>query len=477
MKGLIERNKRFMSIVLVFAIILLVAAVPVTANAAGEEGYIALSQQEAKPGSYVRSGDYEYFIKFDNTIDIYAYYGSEEYITIPESIDGYRVTSIGSTNNILWYWTAYNHGASIKGIIVNGNVDCYSFGDAGLDSLEYINVNNNDTYTSIDGVLFDKDLTTIFLYPASKADKKYIVPSSVTTILTFGFNNNPYIEELIFTGRYESFWLLDPCSDMPNLKTATYPIMSAEYSYYYNGAFKNCPNLATVYISREVMYMGEDDFMNSPNVVLYVYRDSYAHQWAIDHKMPFRLIDDITDPTETQPTETVPNTDPPETQPTETVPNTDPTETQPDTEEILPQPTADPELYPTETLPDTSSDTEDNTEHNTGNVQNTDPIEDETQDTTAAPAPDKSDNDNNGNNGDNANTGNNDLNNSNAGGSGGSSSAGSTASATGNQGKSAGVVNTGDNYFVFTLALIAIISSSFLFIKNRKRKSVRLRYK
>lgn len=177
-----------------------------------------------------------------------------------------------------------------------------------------------------------------------------------------------------------------------------------------------------------------------------------------------------TDPPETQPTETVPNTDPIETQPTETVPNTDPTETQPATGETLPQPTADPSVNPTGTLPSTPSGTEDNSEHDTGNVPTTNPIEDETQDTTAAPTTDKSDNDNNGGNGDS------NVNNNNVGGSGGGNSSTSSGNSTGTsntQGKSAGTVNTGDNYFVFTLALIAIMSSSFLLIKNRKRRTAR----
>ncbi len=170
-----------------------------------------------------------------------------------------------------------------------------------------------------------------------------------------------------------------------------------------------------------------------------------------------------TDPPETQPTETVSNTDPPETQPTETVPNTDPSETQPATGETLPQPTADPSVNPTGTLPETPSGTE--------NESDTNPVEDETQDTTAAPTTDKSDNDNNGSTGDS------NVNNNNVGGSGGGNSSTSSGNSTGTsntQGKSAGTVNTGDsgNWFAIILISSTIIATTMV-IKRRKSRKIR----
>lgn len=48
--------------------------------------------------------------------------------------------------------------------------------------LETITVSrNNPAYTSVDGVLFDKDKTTLILYPEGKSGN-YTIPSSVTTI-------------------------------------------------------------------------------------------------------------------------------------------------------------------------------------------------------------------------------------------------------------------------------------------------------
>jgi len=49
--------------------------------------------------------------------------------------------------------------------------------------LEHINVDkNNQYYSSIDGVLFDKDAKTLLRYPEGKTDKSYTVPDTVTSI-------------------------------------------------------------------------------------------------------------------------------------------------------------------------------------------------------------------------------------------------------------------------------------------------------
>lgn len=63
----------------------------------------------------------------------------------------------------------------------------------GCKSLEAINIDENNLfYKSIDGVLFDRAGSVLYLYPAAKAGTEYVVPEGVTKIseLAFGFNKN-----------------------------------------------------------------------------------------------------------------------------------------------------------------------------------------------------------------------------------------------------------------------------------------------
>lgn len=49
--------------------------------------------------------------------------------------------------------------------------------------LEEINVDvNNSSYCAVDGVLYNKDMTTLHYYPANKADTEFHIPDSVTTV-------------------------------------------------------------------------------------------------------------------------------------------------------------------------------------------------------------------------------------------------------------------------------------------------------
>lgn len=45
----------------------------------------------------------------------------------------------------------------------------------------------NEYFTSIDGVLFDKEVKTVIAYPGGKADTTYQVPDGVETIGRYGF--------------------------------------------------------------------------------------------------------------------------------------------------------------------------------------------------------------------------------------------------------------------------------------------------
>lgn len=56
---------------------------------------------------------------------------------------------------------------------------------------------NNQNYTSIDGVLFSQDRSILICYPAGKMDISYEIPESVTTIDDYAFYYNGIIEEIV----------------------------------------------------------------------------------------------------------------------------------------------------------------------------------------------------------------------------------------------------------------------------------------
>ena len=169
-------------------------------------------------------GDFEYEVlsETDKTCEITDYTGEATELTIPSELDGYTVTSIGdaafswcesltsvdipdSVTSIGDY--AFSNCASLPSVTIPDSVT--SIGDLAFNScgsLTNIDIPNsvtsigemafynctsltnitvatsNPNYSSENGVLFNKDKTTLIQYPAGKTDISYTIPDSVTSI-------------------------------------------------------------------------------------------------------------------------------------------------------------------------------------------------------------------------------------------------------------------------------------------------------
>ena len=173
-------------------------------------------------------GDLEYSVLDDGTVEITDYNGSAKTVDIPEKINGKSVTSIGDCafryctslksitipNSVMEIGSSAFSGCSSLTIITILNsvteIGVYAFkgctsltsitipnsvtniGDStfwGCSSLTAIYVAvDNKNYTSVNGVLFNKDKTALICYPAGKTDKSYNITNSVTSIGDYAFN-------------------------------------------------------------------------------------------------------------------------------------------------------------------------------------------------------------------------------------------------------------------------------------------------
>jgi BspA type Leucine rich repeat region (6 copies) len=144
------------------------------------------------------------YVTNNGTITITGYYGPGGAVTIPSTINGLPVTSIGSSAfyhcTSLTSVTIPNSVTSIGGdgffactslasvAIGNGvtNIEYEAF--AGCTSLRAFTVDAlNHFYSSLAGVLFDKNGTTLIQYPAGKAGTSYTIPNSVTKVGDWAF--------------------------------------------------------------------------------------------------------------------------------------------------------------------------------------------------------------------------------------------------------------------------------------------------
>ena len=166
-------------------------------------------------------------------------------ITIPNGVTsiGYyafskcsNLTSITIPNGVKSIGNSAFYGCtSLTSITIPNSVT--SIGEYAFDgctSLTAINVNTgNKNYTSVNGVLFNKDKTELICYPAGKTDKSYNIPDSVTSIGEYAF---------------------DGCTSLANI---TIPDGMTEIGKY---AFDGCKSLTSITIPDGVTSIGESAF-------------------------------------------------------------------------------------------------------------------------------------------------------------------------------------------------------------------------
>lgn len=96
---------------------------------------------------------------------------------------------------------AFSSCENLKSVIIGkGLTDIDSSVFAYCNLLESITVSpDNPNYTSVDGVLYSKDMTILCKYPSAKTDKSFKVPDTVKTISDKAFENATFLESIDFS--------------------------------------------------------------------------------------------------------------------------------------------------------------------------------------------------------------------------------------------------------------------------------------
>ena len=143
-------------------------------------------------------------------------------VAIPSSVSyggkTYSVSSIGDY--------AFDHGDGLTSVTIPNSVT--SVGTWGVfyfcSNLQEINVaEDNPAFSSVDGVLFNKDKTYLIRYPNNHKQTEYIVPSTVTSIRDAAFLSSSKLTSLTIPNSvaefdlFESFW---GCSALQEINVA-----------------------------------------------------------------------------------------------------------------------------------------------------------------------------------------------------------------------------------------------------------------
>ena len=131
----------------------------------------------------------------------------------------------------------------------------------GCTSLESIEVDEaNPSMCSVDGVLFNRDKTQIFCYPAGARSETYIVPDGVTWLGGDAFAYNPYLISVQMSNNvtYMSFGIFENCKNLKSVR------LSENIKHIAASTFEGCDNLRFLDIPESVKSFEESVFRWSP---------------------------------------------------------------------------------------------------------------------------------------------------------------------------------------------------------------------
>ncbi len=284
----------------------------------------------AAAGVVDSTGNYKYAILQDGTAKIVKYLKEEGAVKIPAALDGHPVTAIGKafagkslvtgieipdTVTVIgsesFYGTgikevtipeavvrigdfAFGHCLNLKRLFIPQNVREIGGNIVQIsDNLKEIEVDSrNAAYKSVDGVLYNKDVTELLAMPGGKDMAGFRFPESVERIGRYAFYlcEHASFTELVIPDRVTTiesvaFFL---CR---NLKRV---VMGENVTEIGECAFIHCGNLKNITIPKSVAKIGRyalaysEDGTPYEDVCITGYKDTAAHRYAKKYCLAFQ---------------------------------------------------------------------------------------------------------------------------------------------------------------------------------------------
>ncbi len=200
----------------------------------------------------------------NGTVAITGYTGPGGAVTIPDWINGLPVTSIG--------YNAFTDCTRLTNLTIPNSLTsigrqafwhCTNLASISVDGL-------NSTYSSVNGVLFNKTQTTLVQYPPGIAATSYTIPDSVTSIGEGAFEFGARLTNVLIPNGVTSigdyaFWACNSLTD---------PTIPNSVTNIGDSAFAECASLTSITIPNRVTRIGVGTFSDCTRLTSLTIPDS-----------------------------------------------------------------------------------------------------------------------------------------------------------------------------------------------------------
>ena len=286
-------------------------------HSASQEDVSGDESSEETVGDEIISGDYGYIL-VEDVAHLSAYYGSETAIELPDELDGHTLTVITKTafsgndkieelktgNGVVNVSEgAFDGCSALKTVELGGNVA--SMESSSFDKcpvLEKIEVSSANMYfSSVDGVLFNRDKSVLIRCPMAYSAEEYAVPSHTKTVGAYAFKKCSGIEKIEIGGCSLSEGSFFHCDNLNEISFTTAVKEIPDYCFFGSVmltelvledgteslgeyAFFGCVALEKLTLPESVSYIADTAFDYCDALSDVQTKGDYAKQWYEEFK-------------------------------------------------------------------------------------------------------------------------------------------------------------------------------------------------
>ncbi len=205
------------------------------------------AQEEVRGAGTQTADGWSYETNSNGTLTITGYSGTEKKVTVPATIGGKNVSGIGNSafyNNKVLEEVTVSEGiqsigqqafsmSTLKKLWLPASLNTFKDGED-VCELEGIYVDSaSQYYKDVDGVLYNKNMTTLVKYPSKKTASTFTVPDGVTELADCSMDSNTSLQKVVLPDSLKTvgYWSFINCSNLSDITLPEQCTFVGQYAF------------------------------------------------------------------------------------------------------------------------------------------------------------------------------------------------------------------------------------------------------